>query len=168
MAHLHFRFFFSRNFILLQYHLLGVNFRNLAVSVYTTSFLSGLCWWWWWLFLFVLLENQNIREFSHRDGRNVSSQLFVPSEGGSCNSQLSPLPILPPSSGSGRIPPSRICNQQYRNAPNDTNTDKVRFLFPWATQSSWSSYIHWHSRVQKLEPLHTAQQGSGASPEGIT
>lgn len=36
-------FFFSRNFILLQYHLLGVNFRNLADSVYTTSFLSGLC-----------------------------------------------------------------------------------------------------------------------------
>lgn len=38
--------------------------------------------------------------------------------------------IFPPGSGSGRIPPSRICNQQYGHALKDTNTDKVRFLFP--------------------------------------
>lgn len=54
----------------------------------------------------------------------------MPAGGGSCNSQLPPLLTSPAISGSGRILPSRICNQQYRNALKDTNTDKVRVLFP--------------------------------------
>lgn len=96
------------------------------------------------------LENQTFLSLNRLSARQAlwaclrveaCPELFVP-PGGSCNSQLCPLLILPPSSGSGRILPSRIRNQQYRNARKDTNTDKVRFLFPWATQSSWSSHIH--------------------------
>lgn len=126
MARLHFRFFFFQKLYIAAVSLTWGKLQKLGCQCLHYQLLV-----WFMLMvvvffcLFVLLENQNICEFSHLDGRNVSSQLFVPSEGGSCNSQLSPLPILPPSSGSGRIPPSRICNQHYRNAPNDTNTDKA-------------------------------------------
>lgn len=63
------------------------------------------------------------------EGRTCPGSCLCQQEGPAIPS-FPPLLTSPAISGSGRILPSRICNQQYRNALKDTNTDKVRFPFP--------------------------------------